>query len=661
MNGLKDLYQDIRPVTLCLTENRVTSRLYCSSAKGMETRLSNLVEAFLVEVYRCRVCQYTSSIRGNISTHVAETHDHGPLTCLDKDDGGSSDVVLEAKESEDLNQNDAPYDLDGELHSKDGEDHMDHMGLERMSFLLPMYGMLQNMSPRSCDMGLSSNSEGSLHAVETCEVSTLFAENDGRGDSEEESVFQLRDASTGLPTALSCRMDSDVDDEEMAQSAHLMTLGLCRISSNKVPQQTGVPGRKPAAGTQGPGDFLDDKPASLSAPETLQQLEEDGGLSCVLCQAVVPNWSLLEVHLKCHNGPHDFKCPRCSAEAQDWADMERHWRGHSKRRGTKPHKYTAIREVFLSEDAQHAPKQSHRRRRRRVPTQAQVLLPCPSCQEWCHSEFELDLHKRCHYQGGLKCPHCAFTDNSWKKVYRHIQTKHKNLSKNKRNGQELRNCLDENSQNPKAFEPDTWYQSVKKREKQTTAEKEREDQTNGHSQNETGSLKKRTGGRKEFCCTLCDRKFSTKMTMRRHMGIHQGDKPFECPQCDYSTRLKASLKQHLRVHTGEKPFKCTQCSYASIDRSSLLRHSRTHTQERPYCCQYCSYSSIQKKSLDLHLRRHHTGESFPCDLCPYTTPDPQLLVRHIRKHHSSNSSPLLNQKTASTLPGPSHKTTQPTD
>ena len=173
MNGLKDIYQDIPPVILRLAEERVSSRLYCSSAEGLEARVSSLVEVFLVEVYRCRVCQFTSSIKASICTHVAETHDLGPLTCLEKDDCESSDCGLEVEESEDLNQNDASYDLDGELHTKDGEDHMDHMGLERMSFLLPMYGMLQNMSPQSCDMGLSSNSEGSLHVGETCEVSTV--------------------------------------------------------------------------------------------------------------------------------------------------------------------------------------------------------------------------------------------------------------------------------------------------------------------------------------------------------------------------------------------------------------------------------------------------------------------------------------------------------
>ena len=68
-----------------------------------------------------------------------------------------------------------------------------------------------------------------------------------------------------------------------------------------------------------------------------------------------------------------------------------------------------------------------------------------------------------------------------------------------------------------------------------------------------------------------DRKFSTKLTMRRHMGIHQGDKPFECPHCHYSTRLKASLVQHLRVHTGNvfRPY--------SIILAGTVVRTKTHT------------------------------------------------------------------------------------
>lgn len=144
--------------------------------------MASLVEAFLVEVYRCRVCQFTSGLKGSIQTHVLERHNLGAssspgLPCLEKDNGLEVRVGVD-REDDELDQNVSPgYNLEDDLHSvsKDADDdQMDHMGLERMSFLLPMYGMLPNISPRSCDMALSSNSDGSLHVAQTCEVREKF-------------------------------------------------------------------------------------------------------------------------------------------------------------------------------------------------------------------------------------------------------------------------------------------------------------------------------------------------------------------------------------------------------------------------------------------------------------------------------------------------------
>ncbi|XP_053089057.1 uncharacterized protein si:dkey-154p10.3 [Pangasianodon hypophthalmus] len=288
MAGIKDAYQLIDPVTLRLGEESVASHLYCSSVKGIEARLSTLVEAFLVEVFRCRVCQFTSSLKTRICSHVTESHSSTSsspcrhLSCLEKEDEGSLT---------ELDQNASPYDLHSG--SKNGEDHMD---MDRM-FLLPMYGMLQNISPPPCDISLSANSDSNLHVAQTCEVSTLFDED---RHSEEENVFQLEDSSHALQGPLSAEITC-AEDEEMAQSAHLMTLGLCRISSAKCPSQ-------PAALSVPPGGqdvsetSLEDKQPLLTTSEIQKQAEEEMGLSCVFCQAVLANHSLLEVHLKCHDG-----------------------------------------------------------------------------------------------------------------------------------------------------------------------------------------------------------------------------------------------------------------------------------------------------------------------------------------------------------------------
>ncbi|XP_064799499.1 zinc finger protein 454 isoform X1 [Oncorhynchus masou masou] len=642
-------FQDIRPVTLHLPEETVTS-LYCVTAKGLEAQVASLVEAFLVEVYRCRVCQFTSGLKGSIQTHVLERHDLGAsscpgLPCLEKDNGLEVGVGVDREDDDDdeLDQNGSPgYNLEDDLHSvsKDADDdQMDHMGLERMSFLLPMYGMLPNISPRSCDMALSSNSDGSLHVAQTCEVSTLFEEDERHvEEDEEESVFRL-DAADSVN--LSCPMGSvvknEAKDDEMAQSAHLMTLGLCRISTaNK-----GLSGR---AVTQLPSTpigqeglesdtSLDDKMPQSQGKQSPPPhgSKQRRSLFCVLCRATLTSRHLLEVHLKCHNGDRGFKCLQCGWTSAGWGEMERHWRAHGKRmRRGKKEKERGIR-----------------------PHGCQV------CLRKFRSVKSRDAHERRHHsqrrspQECFTCQHCDYSDKSWDKLHKHILSEHKAFGDRLTNPDglsthvvcALRKFTHESNypQDLQGVEPEKWNKWIPKQRGRKDGEEGREERREEQGQKAEESVRKK--GRKEFCCALCNRKFSTKLTMRRHMGIHQGDKPFECPHCHYSTRLKASLVQHLRVHTGEKPFKCLQCPYASIDSSSLRRHSRTHTQERPYCCQYCPYSSIQKKSLDLHARRHHTGESFPCHLCPYATPDRQLLLRHVRKHHSSEPSHVLGPRT----------------
>lgn len=39
--------------------------------KVLEPRFAGLVEMFLVEVYRCKLCQFTSSIKSKIRMHLA--------------------------------------------------------------------------------------------------------------------------------------------------------------------------------------------------------------------------------------------------------------------------------------------------------------------------------------------------------------------------------------------------------------------------------------------------------------------------------------------------------------------------------------------------------------------------------------------------------------
>lgn len=240
-------------------------------------------------------------------------------------------------------------------------------------------------------------------------VSTLFDED---RHSEEENVFRLEDSSHGLQGPLSAEITC-AEDEEMAQSAHLMTLGLCRISSAKCLSQ-------PAALSVPPGGqdisetSLEDKQTLLTTSEIQKQAEEEMGLSCVFCQAVLANHSLLEMHLKCHDGEQGFKCPRCGRAATDWADMEFHWRSHARKKGSKHHKCSFCPRTFRRADLCDA----HQARHKQARTEPDSLTQCLLCSEWCHPGQEWEMHQHCHFQGDFKCLYCDFTGKPKKMILR---------------------------------------------------------------------------------------------------------------------------------------------------------------------------------------------------------------------------------------------------
>ncbi|XP_037538414.1 zinc finger protein OZF [Nematolebias whitei] len=462
----------------------MSSSLYCGDVDGLA-----LVESFMVELYRCKVCQFTCGLKAVISNHLMLRHDVSPLTCCPVD---GLEAGLQQEGFHEL-------DLHGETkQSQEDED-----------FLL--YNMLDNMSPPTCDI----STEGGLQVAHTCEVSVLF--------EEQESL-------KGEAVDLSCPINPSSTQEEMEQSAHLMTLGLCRISAVKAP------------------------PPPPAEPPSLQHTRTDGQIEtpppnrrqllCFFCPLTLPSKRLLDVHVRSHQAGGGFICIRCSRTSDSWEELELHWRSHSRRRRMR---------------TREGQQQEEKKKKKKCQRTNRMSV---SGSTWNRTSDRW----RSPLIGQGESKEAELSDRSIPRKTRPHQT--------------------DSSQNFSGF--------------RTT---------------NTKNMETNTSHQKGLCCSLCHRTFSSKLTLRRHLGVHSGERPYTCPHCSYSSRLKASLLQHLRTHTGEKPYKCSECSYASIDRSSLVRHVRTHSQEKPYRCHLCTYCSIQKKSLDLHARRHHTSEAFPCQHC----------------------------------------------
>lgn len=53
---------------------------------------------------------------------------------------------------------------------------------------------------------------------------------------------------------------------------------------------------------------------------------------------------------------------------------------------------------------------------------------------------------------------------------------------------------------------------------------------------------------KDFTCSVCQRRLSSKQNYREHVSIHTGERPFCCSHCGLSFRQGSQLSQHKKTH-----------------------------------------------------------------------------------------------------------------
>ncbi|WP_257264665.1 C2H2-type zinc finger protein [Endozoicomonas sp. ONNA2] len=154
-------------------------------------------------------------------------------------------------------------------------------------------------------------------------------------------------------------------------------------------------------------------------------------------------------------------------------------------------------------------------------------------------------------------------------------------------------------------------------------------------------------GEKPYKCKVCDKAFIQSSDLKKHAHIHTGEKPHKCKVCDKSFIRNKDLKKHVSIHTGEKPFKCNECDKSFIRNEDLKIHVFTHTGERPFKCNKCDKSYNRKDSLQIHTRTHTGEKPFKCEVCATSYPYKNSLRRHRKSQgHLLKKAQLLSTECA---------------
>ncbi|KAK9501039.1 hypothetical protein O3M35_002163 [Rhynocoris fuscipes] len=261
---------------------------------------------------------------------------------------------------------------------------------------------------------------------------------------------------------------------------------------------------------------------------------------------------------RCRGGDKLFKCSQCNKSYSFSSALSRHKAVHNKE--LRPHICKVCNKGFTHPDKLTRHQKTH---------SMDVFMSCDVCNRPFKSYPAYQKHKQSgNCESGLtvndNCTnYCEFCNCEFDSDKTHICS----------NG----NAADENTPQVATSAENSPSNNSNNREEKRVEPDEEPVPSPPPAPPSPPSNSRRTKGKSDFKCKVCEKYFATKGSLEVHSTIHTGVRPFVCSACGKSFRHKVNLMEHFqRKHSQVRPYICDVCAARFVTKQELVRHYRKH-------------------------------------------------------------------------------------
>ena len=143
-----------------------------------------------------------------------------------------------------------------------------------------------------------------------------------------------------------------------------------------------------------------------------------------------------------------------------------------------------------------------------------------------------------------------------------------------------------------------------------------------------------------YKCDLCNKIFNNSSKLSKHIIImHEQSEEYQCEYCDKKFSIKGTLTRHVLTEHNEsvsKPYPCKLCNESFLSSSRLLFHTRKY-HDQNIKCEYCAKTFGKLSDKKSHISNIHEGQSNhkenECNECGKLFSRSHELTKHIRQVH----------------------------